>query len=59
MRVALHILTRPDDRLARQIIDRQREQADQEVHVVDLTAAKPDYARLLQEIFASDTVAVW
>jgi hypothetical protein len=59
MRVALHILTRPDDTLAREIIGRQREQPDQEVNVVDLTASEPDYARLVQEIFASDSIAVW
>jgi len=59
MRVVLHILTRPDDTLAQEVIARQREQQDQEVSVVDLTAGEPDYARLLQEIFAADSVAVW
>jgi len=59
MRVVLHILTRPDDTLAREIIARQREKLDQEVNVVDLTAAEPDYVRLLQEIFAADSIAVW
>jgi len=59
MRVVLHILTRPNDRLAQEVIARQREQQDQEVNVVDLTAAEPDYARLIQEIFAADSAAVW
>ena len=59
MRVVLHILTRPDDTLAQEIISRQREQHGQQVNVVDLNAAEPDYARLLQEIFAADSVAVW
>ena len=59
MRVALHILTHPDDTLAQQIIATHREQPDQEVHVVDLTAGEPDYAGLLQAIFAADSVAVW
>ena len=59
MRVVLHILTRPDDALAQEIIAKQREQSGQKVNVVDLTAAEPDYARLLQEIFAADSVAVW
>jgi hypothetical protein len=59
MRVVLHILTRPDATLAQEVIARQREQQDQEVSVVDLTAAEPDYARLLQEIFTADSVAVW
>jgi len=59
MRVVLHILTQPDETLAQEVISRQREQQDQEVNVVDLTAAEPDYARLVQEIFAADSVAVW
>ena len=59
MRIVLHILTQADDSLAEEIIARQREQPDQEVNVVDLWAAVPDYARLLQEIFAADSVAVW
>jgi hypothetical protein len=59
MRVVLHILTRPDDTLAQEAIARQRERQDQEVSVVDLVAAEPDYAKLLQEIFAADSVAVW
>jgi hypothetical protein len=59
MRVVLHILTRPDDTLAQAVIARQREQQDQEVSVVDLAAAEPDYPKLLQEIFAADSVAVW
>src|SRR5947207_14623358 len=48
MRVALHILTHPDDTLAQQIVATHREQPDQEVHVVDLTAGsriKRDYSR--------------
>jgi len=59
MRVVLHILTRPNDTLAQEVIARQREQQDEEVNVVDLTAAEPDYARLIQGIFAADSAAVW
>ena len=59
MRVVLHILTQQDDTLAQEVISKQREQQDQEVKVVDLNAAEPDYARLLEEIFAADSVAVW
>ena len=59
MRIVLHILTQPDETLAREVIARQREQQDQEDNDVDLTAAEPDYARLIQEIFAADSVAVW
>ena len=59
MRVVLHILTQQDETLAQEVIASQREQQDQEVNVVDLTAAEPDYARLIQEIFAADSAAVW
>ncbi len=59
MRVVLHILTQQGDTLAQEVISKQREQQDQEVKVVDLNAAEPDYARLIQEIFAADSVAVW
>jgi hypothetical protein len=59
MRVVLHILTRPDDTLAQEVIARQREQQVQEINIVNLTAAEPDYPKLLQEIFAADSVAVW
>ena len=59
MRVALHILTHPDDTLAGEVIASQRAQPDQEVNVVDLTTAEPDYSKLLQEIFSADSVAVW
>ena len=59
MRVVLHILTQPGGTLAQEIIARQREQPDQEVNVVDLTAGEADYPKLLQAIFAADSVAVW
>ena len=59
MRVVLHILTRPDDTLAQEAIARQREQQVQEINIVNLTTAEPDYPKLLQEIFAADSVAVW
>ena len=47
MRVILHIVTAlsPPSRV--------------EVTVVDLAAGEPDYAKLLEEIFAADLVAVW
>jgi len=59
MRVALHILTKPDDTLARTVLEQLRERQDQVINVIDLTVAEPDYARLIQEIFAADSVAVW
>ena len=59
IRRVMRALIERDDALAQEVIARQREKSDQEVNVVDLGAAVPDYARLLQEIFAADSVAVW
>jgi len=59
MRVALHILTQPGDTLPGEVIARLRQQPEQEIKVFDLTAEKPDYPGLVQEIFAADSVAVW
>lgn len=56
----LHILTRTDDPLAESIIEHQRQEpADQQVVVIDLTIPAPEYERLLDEIFAAESVAVW
>jgi hypothetical protein len=59
MSVHLHILTRPEDAVAAEVIAIQRQGADREIRVVDLTQPEPDYAALLAEIFAADSVAVW
>jgi hypothetical protein len=55
----LHILTNEADAVAGRLISEQRAQADLEVAVADLTVTAPDYAGLLQEIFAADSVTVW
>ena len=55
----LHILTRPDDPTAAQVIAAQRQRPDLEINVVDLSRPEPDYRALLREIFAADAVAVW
>jgi hypothetical protein len=55
----LHVLTMPDDALARQIISAQQQQTDLTVKSVDLTLAEPDYRALLHEIFAADSIEVW
>ena len=59
MKRALHILTRENDTVASEVISRQREQAGVKVEVMDLTQADPDYAALLELIFAADSVEVW
>jgi hypothetical protein len=59
MRTALHIVTRPNDSLAVEVIAAQRRQPGLEVQVADLTVPEPDYAKLLEDIFTADSVAVW
>jgi hypothetical protein len=59
MRLLLHILTRPDDALARQIIARQQGGGENKTVVADLTQPQPDYKELLENIFAADSVQVW
>ena len=60
MTITLHILTRPDDPLPREIIACQRaHEATGVVEVFDLTVPAPDYSTLLEKIFSADSVAVW
>jgi hypothetical protein len=59
VRVTLHILTRPDDAPAGGVIATLGKRSDVQVKVVDLAVPHPDYAKLLEEIFAADSVAVW
>ena len=59
MAAILHILTQAPDSLAQEVISRQARQPDAKVEVVDLTQPEPDYAELLEKIFAADSVAVW
>jgi hypothetical protein len=58
MRTILHILTRPEDELTREIIAKQRAMAETAVEVVDLVNAAPDYNGLVEKIFAADSVEV-
>ena len=58
MRTILHILTRPEDELTREMIAKQRALADTKVEVVELTDAKPDYEAVIEAIFAADSVEV-
>jgi hypothetical protein len=59
MALVLHILTRPDDALAREIIARQRETQPNSIEIADLTIRQPDYADLLAKIFAAESVETW
>ena len=55
----LHIITKPDDSLAQEIISRQRQDAQNQVEVVDVTASEQDYRELARKVFAADSVEVW
>jgi hypothetical protein len=59
MRRVLHILTRPNDTLATEIIARQKNGLEVQVEVIDLRTAQPDYKKLLKNIFDSDSIATW
>lgn len=59
MRTILHILTRPQDAFARQLIERQSQLGETTTEVVDVTAPEADYAALVDKIFAADSVQVW
>jgi hypothetical protein len=55
----LHILTRPNDSLAAEVIARQKASQPDSVQVMDLTKPDPDYERLLELIFVADSVETW
>jgi hypothetical protein len=59
MPAILHILTKPGDTLAQEIISRQSGHPETKIEVMDLTQPEPDYAALLEKIFAADSVTVW
>ncbi|MDQ6631247.1 MAG: hypothetical protein M3Y82_05765 [Verrucomicrobiota bacterium] len=59
MRTLLHILTKPNDSLAAKIIAQQKSKLENRIEVEDLTVGPPDYKKLLEKIFAADSVEVW
>jgi hypothetical protein len=59
MRPLLHILTAPPPPFVQELIAQQRAEPGAEVEVADLTVPAPDYARLVEAIFAADSIAVW
>ena len=59
MRAILHILTRSEDELPRELIARQRALPETKIEVVSWTAGEPDYAAALDLIFAADSIHVW
>lgn len=59
MRHVLHIITKKNDALARIVLEQQQGDAKQQVEMVDLTQAKPDYDELVSKIFEADSIEVW
>ncbi len=59
MRRILHIATKPELNAARELIERQKKDAGNEVRRVDLTVPEPDYNGLLDRIFEADSVECW
>jgi hypothetical protein len=59
MRILLHILTKPDDALAAEIIALQQQNKKNTVIVADLSKSQPEYKELLENIFAADAVQSW
>lgn len=55
----LHILTKADDALARNVIEAQKASSHKKIEIVDLTQAKPNYDELVRKIFDADSVEVW
>lgn len=56
----LHIVTRAGDTLAESLINEQQRAGNVEIRIVDFTRiSQPDYAEILDEIFAADSVHVW
>jgi hypothetical protein len=55
----LHILTRPDDSLAKKIIARQKKTHPDDIEIADLTKPHPNYDHLLERIFAADSIESW
>ena len=58
MRTILHILTRPEDELTRELIERQRALPETRIDVVALANEAPDYDALVEKIFAADSIEV-
>jgi hypothetical protein len=59
MRLILHIVTRPGDALAAEVITQQQQQTELAIRMIDLTKSQPDYDQLLTQIFEADSVQVW
>jgi len=54
----LHLLTRPEDALAAEMITRQKA-AGHAVDIVNLTVESPDYREVVKKIFQAESVDTW
>lgn len=59
MRHILLVLTQSLDPLNDIVTATERTLPDTDVRVVDLTVESPDYLRLLEAVFAADSVQIW
>lgn len=59
MRQLLHIVTKPDDVLARTMLENEQSLPNTRVDVIDLTKRNPDYNQLVEKIFTADSIQVW
>ena len=57
MRTLLHLRTRPEDDLTRELITLQRRLPETTVKIVDVTQGV-DYDKVIEEIFAADSIQV-
>ena len=58
MRTILHILTRPEDELTRELIERQRALPETKVETAALVEGTADYDVVVEKIFAADSIEV-
>jgi hypothetical protein len=59
MRRVLAILTRPEESLTATLLHEMRANRDVRLEVMDLNLKQPDYDRLLDAVFESDSIHVW
>ena len=59
MATTLHILTKQNDTLAKDLIAKEKATSIGETQIVDLSVGEPDYRVIVEKIFAADSVQVW
>lgn len=59
MRTILHLVTKPQDDLTREVMANQRTLPETRVEVVDISEGAADYGAVVEAIFAADSIHVW